>query len=129
MRKIQFGSEHGTSEPCGKQPEALKWLRYIMRDYRLDILGVSKCRWRGSGRNRVGDKVEILYSKMPEGEPHVHGAALILSPNIVKSILKFRPVNERIITARLQGKNRSMTVVQCYAPTNDSSEDEKYQFY
>ena len=38
-------------------------------------------------------------------------------------------MNERIIIARLQGKHGSLTVVQCYAPTNDSSEDTKDQFY
>ena len=43
--------------------------------------------------------------------------------------LEFRPVNEQIVTARLHGKHGSMTVVQCYAPTNDSSEDEKDQLY
>ena len=66
---------------------------------------------------------------MPEGGPHAHGVALILSPNTAKSLLEFKPVNERTITARLQGKHGSLTVVQCYAPTTDSSEDEKDQLY
>ena len=88
----------------------------IMRDYKLDILGVSECLWMGSGTNRVGDGVEILYSGMPEGGPHVHGVALILSPNTAKSLLAFRPVNERMIIARLQEKHGSMTVMRCYAP-------------
>ena len=88
----------------------------VMRDYCLDIPGVSKCRWTGSDRKRVGDGEEILYSGMPDGM-NVHGNALMLLPNTAKSLLDFRPVNERIITARLQGKHGSMTVVQCYAPT------------
>ena len=53
----------------------------------------------------------------------------MLSKNTAKSLLEFRPVNERIITARLQGKHGSRTVVQCYAPTNHSSENEKDQLY
>ena len=101
----------------------------LMRDYRLDILGISECRWTGSGKIKIGDGVEILYSGMPEGGPHVHGVALMLSQNTAKSLLEFKPINERLITARLQGKHGSITVVQCYAPTNDSSEDEKDQFY
>ena len=39
------------------------------------------------------------------------------------------PVKERLITALLQGKHINITVMQCYASTNDSSEDEKDQFY
>ena len=39
----------------------------LMRDYRLDILGISECRWTDSGRIKIGDGVEILYSGMPEG--------------------------------------------------------------
>ena len=44
----------------------------LIRDYRLDILGKSECRWTGSGRIKIGDEEEILYSGMPEGGPHVH---------------------------------------------------------
>ena len=39
----------------------------LMRDCMLDILGVSECRWTGSGRIKIGDGVEIVYSGMPEG--------------------------------------------------------------
>ena len=58
----------------------------IIRDYRLDILGVNECHWTGSGRNRVGDGLEILYSGMSEGGLHVHGVALILSPNTPQNL-------------------------------------------
>ena len=101
----------------------------IMRDYRLDILGESECRWTGSGRNRVWYGVEILYSRMPEGRPHVNEIALMLLPNSAEFLLEFRSVKERIITARFQGKHGNMTVGQCYAPTYDSSENEKDKFY
>ena len=60
---------------------------------------------------------------------HVHGVALMLSQNTAKSLLEYRPVNERLITAQLQGNHGSITLVQFYAPTNDSSKDEKNQFY
>ena len=100
-----------------------------MSDYWLGILGISECRWTGSGKIKIGDGEEIQHSGMPEEGPHVHGVANMLSQNTAKSILEFRPVNERLITALLQWKHGSITVVQFYASTNDSSEDEKDQFY
>ena len=61
---------------------------------------------------------------MPKGGPHFHGVALILSSKTVESLLEFRPRNEVPLT----GKHGSMTVVQCYAPIKNYSEDEKDQF-
>ena len=93
----------------------------------LKILEVSKCHWTGSARSKVEDGVEILYSGM-KGGPHFDGVKLILSLNTAKSLLEFRPVNVQLITARLQGKHRNITAVQCYAATDDFSGDEKDQF-
>ena len=53
----------------------------------------------------------------------------MLSQNTAKSLFESRPVNERLIPASLQGERGSITVVQCYAPTNDFSEDEKDESY
>ena len=38
-------------------------------------------------------------------------------------------MNERIIIARFYSKDIKMTVVQCYAPTNDASDVDKEHFY
>jgi hypothetical protein len=43
--------------------------------------------------------------------------------------LEWNPVSERIITARVKTKYRKMTIVQCYAPTEDGEADEKKSFY
>ena len=69
----------------------------LIRDYRW-LLGISEFRWTGSGRIKVGDGKEILFSGMPEGRSHFHGIALMKSQNTAKSLLELKPVNERIIT-------------------------------
>ena len=41
----------------------------------------------------------------------------------------WEPVNERIIRARFFSRHFKLMVIQCYAPTNDASEEEKEAFY
>jgi exonuclease III len=41
----------------------------------------------------------------------------------------WNPVSERIITALVKTKYRKITIVQCYAPTEDGEPDEKESFY
>jgi len=43
--------------------------------------------------------------------------------------LEWNPVSERIITARIQTKLSRMSIVQCYAPTENAELDEKEAFY
>ncbi|KAK2174582.1 hypothetical protein NP493_793g01000 [Ridgeia piscesae] len=50
-----------------------------MKRYRLDILGVSECRWTGSGRQVSYDGSTILYSG--HEDTHIRGVALLQSPN------------------------------------------------
>jgi len=39
------------------------------------------------------------------------------------------PINERIITVKFCAKPSSLTVIQCYASTNDSEDNTKEEFY
>ena len=41
----------------------------------------------------------------------------------------YNPVNSRIIAARFKGRPLNITVVQVYAPTADSTEDDIERFY
>ena len=43
--------------------------------------------------------------------------------------MKWTPINERIIVARFAGSQAKLTVVACYAPTNDADETSKDDFY
>merc|ERR1711867_362251 len=47
-----------------------------MRNYRLDVLGVSECRWMEFGKLRTQDGELILFSG--SSESHQHGVAIIL---------------------------------------------------
>lgn len=98
-----------------------------MRRYNIDVLGVSECRWMEFGKVRTREHEEIIYAG--SSVKHEHGVAIILSKNASKSLMSWKPVSERIITARLYSKYIKATIVQAYAPQNGSTSEEKDQFY
>jgi exonuclease III len=67
---------------------------------------------------------------MPNADDdHVRGVGILVNKNIRGALLEWNPVSERIITARVQTKLRKMSIVQCYAPTENAELDEKEAFY
>lgn len=101
-----------------------------MLTYRLQILGLSEVRWNGFGEVRTPKGLTFLYSgKEDEDDTREFGVGFLLSDEAKKSLLDWKPISDRIITARFNSKVRKITVVQCYSPTNDALEDDKELFY
>ena len=97
-----------------------------MRAYHLDILGVSEMRSSGQGC-LYSDDMTVLYSD--HNEQHTDGVGIILSKLASRALVCWQPVNERIVTARLNTKLAKVTVVQVYAPTEIAPDEEKDIFY
>ena len=92
--------------------------------YKLDILGISESRWTKSGRMKTSTGETILYSER-EDNLHQEGVAIIMKKGMEKCLMQWKPVNSRIILARLKGRQTILSIIQCYAPTNDSDDMDK----
>ena len=105
--------------------EASKLAQVIreMKRYKPDILGVSECRWTWSGRQVTRDGSTILYSGH-EGI-HIRGVALVISKQKANTLLEWEPISDRIMKARFNSKHCKLTIILCYASTNESDKEDK----
>ena len=67
--------------------------------------------------------------EIKEGVRREGNLATILKKGADRSLLEWKPFNSLLIKARLKGKQNNLTLIQCYAPTNDSEDDVKYNLY
>ena len=85
-----------------------------MGNYKLDILGISECRWTGSGKmntkNDKGESYTIIHSG--QKDTHHRGVALIMNRESANTLMEWEPINERLIKARFNSKYCKLTIIQ-----------------
>ena len=70
----------------------------------------------------------MLYSGR-EDNHHFEGVALILKKGMDKKLVEWKPIKSRLLKARFKGRHNNLTVIQCYAPINESEDKIKDAFY
>ena len=60
---------------------------------------------------------------------HERGVGIILNPEMSRAVISWEPINDRIITIRMQARYTKVTLIQVYAPTNTANDQEKDEFY
>jgi exonuclease III len=71
----------------------------------------------------------LIYSGHEEGALHTQGVGHLLSRQATSSMMEWTPVSLHIITAILYTQVMKTIIVHYYAPTNESDEQMKEDFY
>ena len=92
----------------------------------IDILGISELKWTGMGEFNSDDHY-IYYC----GQESLrgNGVAIMVNRRVRNAVLGCSLKNDRMISARFQGKPVNITVSQVYAPTSNTEEAEVEWFY
>ena len=109
------------------QDGKLEQLIRVFDKYSFSICGISETRWTGLGRELIDDNV-ILHSGRKDNQ-HYQGVALILNKFARSALIEWNPVSERILYARFKSVHGALSVIMCYAPTNEKDDATKDEFY
>ena len=82
-----------------------------MKQYNIDILAISKTRWKGVDQETLHHGYVLLYSR--EDNHHRAGVGLMMSPATHRTMLKWTPIKERILFARLATTHTKFSVIVC----------------
>ena len=99
----------------------LEVVKQEMARVNIDILGISELKWTGMGEFNSDDHY-IYYC----GQEFLkrNGVAIMVNKRIKNAVLGCNLKNDRMISVCFQGKPFNITVIQAYAPTSNTEEDD-----
>ena len=121
-RKLLKIATMNVSTLNGKEEEIVE----RMQARKLDILGLCETRYRGSGRKVLHDDYLLIYSG---GDEARHGVAVIIKPSLASRVKTEKTINERMMSVTLQLEEKSLKVIQVYAPQQGRPNLEKEEFF
>jgi hypothetical protein len=95
--------------------------------YKTVILGISEACWNSFGGMKTVNENTLIHSGREDAHnDHKECVVLLSNKDARKSLLEWKPLLEKIITARLKIK---VTLVQCYPPTETANNEENDMYY
>ena len=99
-----------------------------LRKYKIAIAAIQETRWtKLTPRAFVSSKYNIYTSS--QTNKHEFGTAFFVDSNFNHLVKNFTPINERLCILRIKGRFFNYSLINIHAPTNDSEEEAKDQFY
>ena len=91
----------------------------------IGITGLSEVRWSGEGLFNCGDHT-IIYCGKDGGQS---GVAIALNKHFAAALKSYNTISDRLVMIKLNTKPVTLNIIQAYAPTSASTEDDIEQFY
>ena len=103
----------------------LEVVKQEMARVNIDILGISELKWTRMGEFNSND--HYIYQR---GQKFLrrNEVALIVNKTVRSAVLGCNLRNDKMISVHFQGKPFNITVIQVYAPTNNTGEAEVERF-
>lgn len=58
----------------------------VMNQMKIQIMGISECRWIGAGRMKLSSGETLLYSGRDDDQ-HMQGVAIMMTPEATKALI------------------------------------------
>ena len=110
------------------QEGKLEQLTSVFDRYSLDMCALTETRLTGFEKRELDEGKILLHSGREDGS-HYQGVGLLLNKQAGQALDEWEPVNERIMYARLKSSHGNMSIMVCYAPTNEADDNRKDNFY
>ncbi|XP_050306329.1 uncharacterized protein LOC126743336 [Anthonomus grandis grandis] len=109
--------------------EHLEILENELEHIKWDIIGLSETRRQGESVTTLTSG-HLLYQKNADRNSHIGGVAIMINKKLKHLVTKTEAALNRVIYIILKiNKRCSMQVIQVYAPTSSSPDQEVEQFY
>ena len=99
-----------------------------MNKREIDIMGNSETHWTGQGKIQLASGETIIYSGREDDIQRAE-VGILMSKEAYASLIEWIPNSERIIQARYHSRYIKLTIIHIYAPTEDTDEEIKDDFY
>lgn len=91
------------------------------------ITGLAETHWRDNGHFISSNNNMIICSS--NTQQSINGVAIIINKSIKEAVLGYETVSDRIVSVKLRAQPINLNVIQVYAPTSSSTQDEIETFY
>ena len=94
----------------------LEVVKEEMAGVNVDILGISKLKWTGTGEFNSDDHHIYCWQESLRR----NGVAIMVNKRLENAVLESNLKNDRMISVCFQGKPFNIIVIQVYAPTSNT---------